>query len=694
MTNRRFVLGVSAFSALFAAGVAFGQCDTVTGIAQNDPGCIPATPDANGGCNVTPNAWQALAMPFGGGTVSVVGTCGTFSTDGGVTVTSRDLDWFDCALPAAGSLTATLCIPDSSASVLFVTQGVDCATYVTLYGIQSGSTQTSGTFYFSGGHQGVIATTPFEAAGATPATAVYSCKPYRLDITYAPLVNASCGTSTQSCTVVHPSGGCNNIACCETVCSFDPSCCDTAWSQGCIDLGVSNCGLFIYNCPAVGGAPANNCATSASILAVPSTTAFNNSTATTDGPNDTVNLCASNTALDIWYWTKAPADGQLDVSLCASPATLDTVLSIYGPYDTADAGDGSGLPTKYIGCTDDTCLDGGGAVIVGGPSALSLIDAAANKWYLLRVGSWYDADPNTAVGGAGSIDVSFQTVIFSTGAQKFVTAVAGGANTNLGLSSGATAAVAGGLSTSAGPQRWYAAPFTAGPAPSGNTKWKINSFEVGGTNQFATGGTNDTLNWKLWRRNVGNPAPVAGDLIASGSVPVPAPFDNGVDSAATSRYQIDITPLEVDPGDYYFTVYGAKATDFAAGGTDASNFAWWIYCQDGINLLEDGGVHGWRSAGFPAPGFLRYTALIGAYTVQAGDDPNDLFTVTFRVLGEGSGTAAACVGDLNNDGVVNGADLGLLLGNWNNSGVGDLNNDGIVNGADLGLLLGNWGVCD
>ena len=63
MTNRRFVLGVSAFSALFAAGVAFGQCDTVTGIAQNDPGCIPATPDANGGCNVTPNAWQALAMP-------------------------------------------------------------------------------------------------------------------------------------------------------------------------------------------------------------------------------------------------------------------------------------------------------------------------------------------------------------------------------------------------------------------------------------------------------------------------------------------------------------------------------------------------------------------------------------------------------------------------------------------------------
>ena len=56
------------------------------------------------------------------------------------------------------------------------------------------------------------------------------------------------------------------------------------------------------------------------------------------------------------------------------------------------------------------------------------------------------------------------------------------------------------------------------------------------------------------------------------------------------------------------------------------------------------------------------------------------------------------LGDLNVDGVVNGADLGLLLGAW---GVcpgapgctGDLNNDGVVNGADLGLLLGAWGIC-
>jgi hypothetical protein len=47
--------------------------------------------------------------------------------------------------------------------------------------------------------------------------------------------------------------------------------------------------------------------------------------------------------------------------------------------------------------------------------------------------------------------------------------------------------------------------------------------------------------------------------------------------------------------------------------------------------------------------------------------------------------------DLNGDGVVNGADLGQLLGNWGQPGVTDLNGDGTTDGADLGFLLGNWG---
>jgi len=59
---------------------------------------------------------------------------------------------------------------------------------------------------------------------------------------------------------------------------------------------------------------------------------------------------------------------------------------------------------------------------------------------------------------------------------------------------------------------------------------------------------------------------------------------------------------------------------------------------------------------------------------------------------------APCVpSDLNNDGAVDGSDLGALLSDWGpTAGQGirsDINGDGIVNGADLGTLLANWGPC-
>ena len=49
-------------------------------------------------------------------------------------------------------------------------------------------------------------------------------------------------------------------------------------------------------------------------------------------------------------------------------------------------------------------------------------------------------------------------------------------------------------------------------------------------------------------------------------------------------------------------------------------------------------------------------------------------------------------GDLNGDGHVNGADLGLMLATWGPcSGCpGDITGDGFINGADLGILLAAW----
>lgn len=56
-------------------------------------------------------------------------------------------------------------------------------------------------------------------------------------------------------------------------------------------------------------------------------------------------------------------------------------------------------------------------------------------------------------------------------------------------------------------------------------------------------------------------------------------------------------------------------------------------------------------------------------------------------------TCESCVGDLNGDGVVNSADIGLLLAAWGGPGDADLNGDGVVNAADLGLELASWGPC-
>lgn len=55
-------------------------------------------------------------------------------------------------------------------------------------------------------------------------------------------------------------------------------------------------------------------------------------------------------------------------------------------------------------------------------------------------------------------------------------------------------------------------------------------------------------------------------------------------------------------------------------------------------------------------------------------------------------TAGCNCPDLNNDGVVNGADLGMLLADWGLvDSCANLDSQGAVSGADLGTLLSSWG---
>ena len=54
---------------------------------------------------------------------------------------------------------------------------------------------------------------------------------------------------------------------------------------------------------------------------------------------------------------------------------------------------------------------------------------------------------------------------------------------------------------------------------------------------------------------------------------------------------------------------------------------------------------------------------------------------------------APCVGDINMNGGVGGADLAAMLSFWGGPSVADLNNDALTDGADLAILISSWGPC-
>ncbi|HMN96131.1 MAG TPA: hypothetical protein PKC43_07450 [Phycisphaerales bacterium] len=98
-----------------------------------------------------------------------------------------------------------------------------------------------------------------------------------------------------------------------------------------------------------------------------------------------------------------------------------------------------------------------------------------------------------------------------------------------------------------------------------------------------------------------------------------------------------------------------------------------------------------NSAGQSAPSYIRAPECgpVNFVSLASAGFPNSHLIMTVFSAEE----VGECPADLNGDGTVDGADLGLLLSSWGGTGSADLNNDGVVDGADLGLLLSGWGAC-
>ncbi|HMN97730.1 MAG TPA: integrin alpha [Phycisphaerales bacterium] len=114
-----------------------------------------------------------------------------------------------------------------------------------------------------------------------------------------------------------------------------------------------------------------------------------------------------------------------------------------------------------------------------------------------------------------------------------------------------------------------------------------------------------------------------------------------------------------------------------------------ISLPTGACLLGDGPI----ACVDDTPGCGGFTTRV---TIDAVENQCFLVRLGGYLGAQGVGTLkviCGCLADLDGSGMVDGADLGILLGQWGGPGFADLDGNGVVDGADLGLLLGAWGGC-
>jgi hypothetical protein len=693
-------------------------------------------PDTNGGCNLAEPAFMELGTLSAGTTQRITGVVGNYQTSTGGT--SRDLDWIRFSVSQACYIKVSVSmskdgVPFSALndpatqSVVFVATGPSAdATYcddaVFIYGeglttdcpqvveatLPNGT--ASDQVPVPAGKHMVIVTTPFSIDNYPGPI------DYAVNLEIVPLDFASCGTSENSCTEVNTTPGCSDALCCDTVCQFEPDCCNTAWDADCITTGVQECGLFVYEC-AVSTTTPNDCAGQAEFIdasVLPITFGFDATQATNDGPNNVNELCSSNTTKDVWYVVgPLPFDGELRATMCDLGNTGDAVLGMYALGIDGDGNpvsslaDGSTLPSLYIGCRDDVCDDDDdGQLDFGGPAGLTMLGVSANEYYLIRIGSFLDAgqspdDPSIA-GLAGSLTISFRATIFSNGLQTAV-AKSDGTNVNLGWISG--------WASSTNPKRWMFVPCSTSQEATING-YDFTAFDSGN-------GATDQVNFKLISRDsaaadhgafgrpFGNGLFDPSAVLAEGTEPFNIEAYADVGDQYGQRFFVDLsTPFALSAGDYYFTTFASNS-----GGGDES-FAWLSYGTQGIpgqvltttdnttatdvpTTAYTGFPFGWRTVG-TVPTVIAYQVMDNpttpTYTTQSEDDPGLTYQPAFSLKGD---LAAACFGDIDGSGEVDPGDVAFALLDFGPCPgcSSDLDGTGDVDFGDVALILLSSGPC-
>jgi hypothetical protein len=203
--------------------------------------------------------------------------------------------------------------------------------------------------------------------------------------------------------------------------------------------------------------------------------------------------------------------------------------------------------------------------------------------------------------------------------------------------------------------------FTAMPAkPAGGGVWMIGLGDLDGDGNLDVSTAN-------------NPSQSGSVLLGDGTGNLGAPDTASADGGLVAT---DLADLDGD-GDLDWVI-----SSFGAG-------EWTLLVNDGAGNFTDDQT-------FPAPSNPACALLLdfdndGDVDLALVDEIADVVVIQENVA------SPAVFGDLNGDGLVDGADLGLLLTVWGEcmevgptGCAADLNDDNLIDGADLGLLLAAW----
>jgi hypothetical protein len=216
----------------------------------------------------------------------------------------------------------------------------------------------------------------------------------------------------------------------------------------------------------------------------------------------------------------------------------------------------------------------------------------------------------------------------------------------------------------------------------------------------------------LYYIRVGGAATGGTGTLSVNCTPIVVPPAN---DECTSASLVNVGTTNFDTTNASDSPISLPATCNEGGGTTIAKDIWYIFvapCSGDVTISTCG------TAGFDTRLAAYSTCpIVGTPAVACDDNTagcsSNTSSMTFstnvngvyyvRVGGATTGGAGSlniscvpveppCVGDFNDDGAVNGADLAVLLGAWGTAG-GDLDNNGTTDGADLAALLGAWGTC-